>query len=105
MKNRYSRPFIIAALFVTILAIDEASAVQKSAVPRKTNAIALGAEGVRQVLAVMDMDEGGTISKRRFMKFMETEFDRLDKDENGELDAKELAQSPSYTAPFARAGK
>jgi len=28
------------------------------------------------------------------MKFMEAGFDRLDKDKSGELDAKELTQSP-----------
>jgi hypothetical protein len=70
MKNRYIRALVIAVLCVTMLALDRASATQKSSVPRKTNAIALGAEGVRQVLAVMDTDEGGTISKRGFMKFM-----------------------------------
>lgn len=35
----------------------------------------------------------GKISKKEFMHAMEAEFDRLDKDKNGELDVKELTQS------------
>ena len=41
----------------------------------------------------MDTDKNGKISKQECMKFMEAEFDKLDKDKNGELDAKELTQS------------
>ena len=40
----------------------------------------------------MDTDKSGKISKEEWMKFMEAEFDRLDKDKKGELDAKELEQ-------------
>jgi ribonucleoside-diphosphate reductase alpha chain len=40
------------------------------------------------------------------MKFMEEEFDRLDKDHSGDLDAKDLQQSRLLVAhPFASAGK
>jgi hypothetical protein len=38
----------------------------------------------------MEPDENGKISKQAWMKFMGEEFDRLDKDKNGELDAQEL---------------
>ena len=41
----------------------------------------------------MDTDKNGKISKQEYMNFMSAEFDRLDKDKSGELDAKELAQS------------
>jgi hypothetical protein len=37
--------------------------------------------------------KSGKISKKEFMNSMEAEFDRLDKDKNGELDVKELTQS------------
>jgi hypothetical protein len=33
------------------------------------------------------------ISRQEYMKLMKTEFDRLDKEKKGELDAKKLAQS------------
>jgi hypothetical protein len=39
------------------------------------------------------------------MKFMEAEFDRLDKDKTGELDAKELAQSRLRVSNFSKVGK
>jgi hypothetical protein len=39
------------------------------------------------------------------MKFMEAEFDRLDKNKSGELDAKELAQSRLRVDPFTNVGK
>jgi Ca2+-binding EF-hand superfamily protein len=35
----------------------------------------------------------GKISREEYMRFMTAEFDRLDKDKNGELDVKELTQS------------
>jgi hypothetical protein len=43
--------------------------------------------------------------KQEWMKFMEAEFDRLDKNKSGELDAKELAQSKLQVSPFAKVGK
>jgi Ca2+-binding EF-hand superfamily protein len=48
---------------------------------------------VRELLLLMDADHNGRISKREWMSFMEAEFNKLDKDGNGELDAKELQQS------------
>jgi Ca2+-binding EF-hand superfamily protein len=41
----------------------------------------------------MDTDKSGKISMQEWMKFMEAEFDRLDKGKNGLLDVKELMQS------------
>jgi Ca2+-binding EF-hand superfamily protein len=41
----------------------------------------------------MDTDKNGKISKEEWMKFMEAEFDRLDKDKRGQLNVKELTQS------------
>jgi len=41
----------------------------------------------------MDTDKTGKVSKQEWMKFMEAEFDRLDKDKKGELDPKQLMES------------
>jgi hypothetical protein len=60
---------------------------------RKTNTVALADEEVKQLLLLMDTDKNGKISKKEFLAFMEAEFNRLDKDKSGELDAKELTQS------------
>jgi hypothetical protein len=42
----------------------------------------------------MNQDKGGKVSKQEFMRFMEVEFDRLDKKNEGKLDVKELAKPP-----------
>jgi hypothetical protein len=47
----------------------------------------------KQLLLLMDQDQNGKISKQEFMTFMEKEFDRLDKDNNGQLDVRELTKS------------
>jgi len=41
----------------------------------------------------MDTDKNGKISKQEWMKFMDMEFDTLDKDKKGELDQNELLRS------------
>ena len=53
----------------------------------------------------MDTDKSGKISKQEWMKFMEAEFDRLDKDKKGQLDAKELAQSKLRVSHPVNVGK
>lgn len=53
----------------------------------------------------MDTNENGKISKQEWMKFMEAEFDRLDKGKNGQLDVKELAQSKLRVSRFTTVGK
>jgi hypothetical protein len=60
---------------------------------------------VKQLLLLMDTDKNGKISKQEWMSFMSVEFDRLDKDKNGELTTKELAESKLYATTFAAAGK
>jgi hypothetical protein len=50
-------------------------------------------------------DKSGKISKPEWMKFMEAEFDRLDKSKNGELDVKELTQSRLRVSHFTSVGK
>jgi Ca2+-binding EF-hand superfamily protein len=53
----------------------------------------------------MDTDENGKISNQEWMKFMEAEFDRLDKGKNGQLDAKELTQSKLRISHSVNVGK
>ena len=42
----------------------------------------------------------GMVSRKEYMKFMEAEFDRLDKEKRGELDARKLAQSNLSASRF-----
>jgi len=60
---------------------------------------------VKQLMLLMDTDKTGKISKTEWMNFMSAEFDRLDKDKTGELDAKELEVSRVQVSPFAVVGK
>jgi hypothetical protein len=78
---------------------------QKAAVPKPQDKLALGEDEVKQLLLLMDTNKTGKITKQEWMKFMEAEFDRLDKNKSGELDAKELAQSRLRASPFANVGK
>ena len=85
----------VLTLFLAALFGSAAFVIAQKTTPdnKKPNPIALGEDEVKQLLALMDTDKNGKISKLEFMKFMEAEFDRLDKDKSGELDAKELTQS------------
>jgi len=78
---------------------------QRAAVPKPQDKLALGENGVKQLLLLMDTDQSGKISKQEWMKFMEAEFDRLDKDKKGQLDAKELEQSKLRVSRPVNVGK
>lgn len=54
-------------------------AAQKEATPKAQDNAAVGEPEVKQMLPLMDQDKDGKVSKQDFMKFMEAEFDRLDK--------------------------
>jgi hypothetical protein len=80
----------IAVLVVTWVLLGTAVA-QKQAVPKPQDKLALG--------------ENGKISKQEWMRFMEAEFDRLDKDKKGQLDGKELEQSKLRVSHLVNVGK
>jgi Ca2+-binding EF-hand superfamily protein len=61
----------------------------------------MGEDGIKQLLPLMNTDTKGMISKQEFMKFMEAEFERLDKGKKGELNVKELTQSSLTASRFA----
>jgi hypothetical protein len=106
------RPSVFSSLalagFFGLVALVEISAFgQKASVPKTPTAPRLGPEQVKALIALMDKDRNGKISKQEWMRFMEQEFERLDKDHSGDLDAADLAVSqlePSWR-PFSAAGK
>jgi EF hand len=53
-----------------------------------------GETEAKKLLKLMDTDKNGKISRQEFMTFMEAEFNRMDVNKDGELDVKELTQSP-----------
>jgi hypothetical protein len=86
-------------------AVQNTAIPQKSAVPKPQDNLALAEGDVRRLMLLIAPNEKGKITKQEWMKFMEAEFDRLDKDKSGELDAKELAQSRLQASSFSKVGK
>jgi Ca2+-binding EF-hand superfamily protein len=78
---------------------------QKDSVLKPQDKLALGEDEVEQLLLLIDTNKTGKITKQEWMKFMEEEFDRLDKNKSGEIDAKELVRSRFPARPFSSAGK
>ena len=78
---------------------------QKQPAPKPVDKPALGEEEVNQLLLLIDTNKSGKISKQEWMKFMEAEFERLDKNKTGELDVKEISQSRLRVSHFSNAGK
>ena len=78
---------------------------RQDAPPKPPDKLALGRCQVKQLLLLISPDKNGKISKQAWMKFIEAEFNRLDKDESGELDVRELLESQSRIRPFASVGK
>ena len=99
-KDRLWIIVVIGVLVVTGTILGNAAA-QKASVPKPQDKLAIGEQGVRQLLALMETDKNGLVSKQEFMKFMEAEFARLDKNKKGELNVKELTQSSLSASHFA----
>ena len=99
MLRQTHRVWIIMAIIVMVAtgSVLGNAAAQKASVPKPQDKLALGEDEVKKLLLLMEPDKKGKISKQEYMKFMEAEFERLDKDKNGELDVKKLTQS-SVTA-------
>jgi len=91
---------VIAVLVVTGTVLGNAAA-QKASVPKPQNKLLIGEDGIKQLLPLMNTDKNGMVSKQEFMKFMEEEFERLDKNKKGELNVKELTQSSLSASRFA----
>jgi hypothetical protein len=89
-KNIESAVFVIAVLVSCWPAPKAVVAQTKASVPKPQNTLVFGEDEVKHLLLLMEPDKDGKISKEAWMKFMGEEFDRLDKDKNGELDAQEL---------------
>ena len=102
-----TRKILLIALASVTFALTGTAVAQKASVPKQPDKAAMANVHVQELLLVMDTDKNGKISKQEWMKFMEAEFDRLDKDKTGQLSPQELAQSKVSVSqkPFAAAGK
>ena len=84
---------LVIAILATTWGMVGTAGAQKAAVPKPQDKFAIGEDEAKQLLLLVDTDKKGKVSKQEWMKFMEAEFDRLDKDKKGQLDVKELTQS------------
>ena len=91
-KGRRSVFLQIGGLFAAVAAAPAAQESSENAARKEKN-VAAGEKEAKKLLLLMDRDKNGMVSKEEFMSFMEAEFERLDKDKNGQLDVKELTQS------------
>jgi Ca2+-binding EF-hand superfamily protein len=82
------RTLLMAAMSLTGVAV-----AQKVSSSSQKDKFSLANQNVKELLLLMDTDKNGKISKREWMNFMEAEFNRLDRDGNGELDLMELRRS------------
>jgi hypothetical protein len=107
MSNRTKIVLImlVIAMLATPWAMVGTAVAQKVAVAKPQDTVAIGEDEAKQLLLLIDTDKKGKISKQQWMKFMEAEFDRLDKTKSGELDVRELMQSKLRVSPFLSVGK
>jgi Ca2+-binding EF-hand superfamily protein len=96
---------VVIAVALGCWAMPGTAVAQKAAVPKPQNKPAIAEEEAKQLLLLIDTDKKGKVSKQEWMRFMEAEFDRLDKAKNGQLDVTELMQSKLRVSPFASVGK
>ena len=69
-----------------IALMTSACASQQSA----TSSQQRGIYDTKQLLLLMDKDQNGKVSRAEFMNFMNSQFDQLDINHDGELDVDEL---------------
>jgi hypothetical protein len=104
-RTNILRVIVTIAVLVASWAMLGTVVAQRQAVPKPQDKLALGENEVKQLLLLMDSDQSGKISKQEWMKFMEAEFDRLDKDKKGQLDVMELTQSKLRVSQPVSVGK
>ena len=105
-KRILSAAFVIAILAFPWPISEVVVAQGKASVPRPQDTLALGENAAKDLLLLIEPDKNGKISRQAWMRFMGEEFDRLDKDKKGELDATGAPVRPAgQTRSPARCGK
>lgn len=104
-RTNVALAIVLITVLIATMAMPGTAVAQKAGAPKAQDKLALGEAEIKQLLLLMDTDENGKISKQEWMKFMEAEFDRLDKSKSGQLDLTELTQSKLRVSHFASVGK
>ncbi|HMD20287.1 MAG TPA: hypothetical protein VKH40_08185 [Alloacidobacterium sp.] len=93
--------FLFVATLFAIGGTAGVSFAQKDSAPKPHDKLALGENQVAELLLLMETNKDGKITKQEWMKFMEAEFDRLDRQKSGSIDTKEVTQSKLRVSPVA----
>ena len=96
---------LVIAMLATTWGMVGTAVGQKAAVPKPQDKLAIGEDEAKQLLLLIDTDKKGKVSKQEWMRFMEAEFDRLDKAKTRYLDVTELMQSKLRVSHFSSVGK
>lgn len=100
-RSKKTWALVVTLVMLASLGLFGTAAAQKASVPRPQDKLTMGEDEVKQLLTLMDADKNGKVSKEKYMRFMEAEFERLDKEKKGELDVKELTKSTTTASRFA----
>ena len=103
MQRQTNTVWILAILTVLLVTgtMLATAAAQKASVPKVQDRLAMGEEEVKHLLLLMNPDKQGMVSQQEYMKFMEAEFERLDREKKGELNVRKLTQSELSASRFA----
>ena len=103
MRRPTNTVWILAILTVLVVtgSMLVTAAAQKASVPKTQDRLTMGEGEVKQLLLLMNTDKQGMVTKQEYMKFMEAEFERLDKEKKGELNVRQLTQSDLSASRFA----
>jgi Ca2+-binding EF-hand superfamily protein len=96
---------VTAVLFASGVRMRVANAQKLQTIPKTQDTLLQGEDEVKTLLLLVDTNKTGKVSEQEFIRFMEAEFKRLDKNKSGEIDTKTLVQSQSQVVPAARMGK
>ena len=103
--RRAARIIVMLIVLVASASILRPAFTRQDAPSKPPDKLTLGQDEVKKLLLLIGPDKNGKISKQEWMKFMEAEFARLDKDGSGVLDVGELVQSQARIRPIASVGK
>ena len=98
---------MLVALIALAAMLGRSVVAQKDGLTKRPNPIYLASDDAKEILLVMDTDKQGKITKEAWMKFMATEFDRMDADGSGTIDPQnlQLAKRPPGPKRFSDLGK
>jgi hypothetical protein len=95
---------VVAAIVVAVPVLQGVALAPKDSMPKGWDKLALGECDAEQLVLPTDTDQNGKlmnhkVTKQEWMTFMEAEFDRLDHNQSGAIDAVELAKSMRLKYP------